>query len=116
MYFFFVKTRLTKTFLTLSLEDVASRAGLENSKEAEKYLVSMVESGEIFAKISHKDGMVKFGTKPEKYNSVEMLRKLEKHVAGIIDVTDRIDRNNFQKVPFHTKYVLLEHYYSADLP
>ena len=100
MYFFFVKTRLTKTFLTLSLEDVASRAGLENSKEAEKYLVSMVESGEIFAKISHKDGMVKFGTKPEKYNSVEMLRKLEKHVAGIIDVTDRIDRNNFQKVPF----------------
>ena len=55
----------------------------------------MVESGEIFAKISHKDGMVKFGTKPEKYNSVEMLRKLEKHVAGIIDVTDRIDRNNF---------------------
>ena len=60
----------------------------------------MVESGEIFAKISHKDGMVKFGTKPEKYNSVEMLRKLEKHVAGIIDVTDRIDSNNFQKVPF----------------
>ena len=100
MYFFFVKTRLTKTFLTLSLEDVASRAGLENSKEAEKYLVSMVESGEIFAKISHKDGMVKFGTKPEKYNSVEMLRKLEKHVAGIIDVTDRIDSNNFQKVRF----------------
>ena len=91
---------MTKTFLTLSLEDVASRAGLENSKEAEKYLVSMVESGEIFAKISHKDGMVKFGTKPEKYNSVEMLRKLEKHVAGIIDVTDRIDSNNFQKVPF----------------
>jgi len=84
--------RLTKTFLTLSLEDVASRAGLENSKEAEKYLVSMVESGEIFAKISHKDGMVKFGTKPEKYNSVEMLRKLEKHVGGIIEVTDRIDQ------------------------
>merc|ERR1711971_805551 len=63
-----------------------------NSKEAEKYLVFMVESGEIFAKISHKDGMVKFGTKPDKYNSVEMLRKLEKHVAGIIDVTDRIDQ------------------------
>ena len=60
----------------------------------------MVESGEIFAKISHKDGMVKFGTKPEKYNSVAMLRNLEKHVTGIIDVTDRIDRNNFQKVPF----------------
>ena len=91
---------MTKTFLTLSLEDVASRAGLGNSKEAEKYLVIMVESGEIFAKISHKDGMVKFGTKPEKYNSVAMLRNLEKHVTGIIDVTDRIDRNNFQKVPF----------------
>ena len=42
----------------------------------------MIESGAIYAQISHKDGMVKFGTKPEKYDNLEALRKLEKHIKG----------------------------------
>ena len=48
--------RLTKTFLTLSLEDVASRVGLASPAEAENQLVSMIEEGSIFARISQKDG------------------------------------------------------------
>jgi len=48
--------RLTKTFLTLSLADVASRAGLSGPNEAEKWLVIMIEEGSIFASISQKDG------------------------------------------------------------
>lgn len=48
--------RLTKTFLTLSFEDVASKVGLASPKEAEKQLVTMIEEGSIFAKISQKDG------------------------------------------------------------
>ena len=48
--------RLTKTFLTLSLEDVASKVGLASPKEAERQLVTMIEEGSIFARISQKDG------------------------------------------------------------
>lgn len=51
--------RLTKTFLTLSLADVASRAGLSTPEEAEKWLVIMIEEGSIFASISQKDGKSK---------------------------------------------------------
>lgn len=48
--------RLTKTFLTLSLEDVAARVGLESPQAAEMQLVSMIEEGSIFARISQQDG------------------------------------------------------------
>lgn len=34
--------RLTKTFLTLSLTDVASRVGLPSPADAEKYILHMV--------------------------------------------------------------------------
>lgn len=34
--------RLTKTFLTLSLSDVASRVGLPGPSDAEKYILHMV--------------------------------------------------------------------------
>lgn len=34
--------RLTKTFLTLSLTDVASRVGLSGPSDAEKYILHMV--------------------------------------------------------------------------
>ena len=53
--------RLTKTFLTLSLGDVASRVGLDSPQAAEVQLVSMIEEGSIFARISQRDG--KFWTK-----------------------------------------------------
>ena len=53
--------RLTKTFLTLSLEDVASRVGMNSPAEAERQLVSMIEEGSIFARISQKDGKLIYG-------------------------------------------------------
>ena len=52
--------RLTKTFLTLSLEDVASRVGLSSPKDAERWLVIMIEEGSIHATISQKDGEFSF--------------------------------------------------------
>lgn len=48
--------RLTKTFLTLSLTELASKCGIESPMEAEKLLVSMIQEGKIHASISQKDG------------------------------------------------------------
>ncbi|CAM1291491.1 COPS3 (predicted), partial [Pycnogonum litorale] len=69
--------RLTKTFLTLSLSDMANRVKLSGPREAEKYVLHMIEDGEIFATINQKDGMVIFHDNPEKYNDSDMMKKLD---------------------------------------
>ena len=48
--------QLTKTFLTVSLKDLANRVQLQSTDEAEKYLLDMIENGQIFASINKKDG------------------------------------------------------------
>ncbi|GBP33172.1 COP9 signalosome complex subunit 3 [Eumeta japonica] len=74
--------RLTKTFLTLSLSDVASRVQLPGPAEAEAYILNMIEDGEIYANINQKDGMVVFLDSPEKYASPETLSVLEQQMAA----------------------------------
>ncbi|KAF6202310.1 hypothetical protein GE061_004708 [Apolygus lucorum] len=84
--------RLTKTFLTLSLTDVASRVQLSSPAQAERYILNMIEEGEIFATINQKDGMVVFHDDPEKYNSPDMLCKLEDEMALTIDLDQRLQK------------------------
>ncbi len=48
--------RLTKTFLTLSTSELATRVGLPSAFEAEQMVVGMIEDGSINARISQKDG------------------------------------------------------------
>jgi len=96
--------RLTKTFLTLSLEDVASRVGLESPQAAEKQLVAMIEEGSIFARISQQDGMVRFDTNPESYNSVKMLRNLESKVENLISLDNHISSME-EEIMVNPKYI-----------
>lgn len=51
---------LTKTFLTLSLSDIASRIKASSVQEAEAFVLSCIKCGDIQATISQKDGMVSF--------------------------------------------------------
>ncbi|CAI5929356.1 unnamed protein product [Closterium sp. NIES-64] len=53
--------RLTHTYLTLSLSDLAQSVHLSSPAEAEKYLLSMIADGEMFARIDQQAGMVSFG-------------------------------------------------------
>ncbi|CAF0720265.1 unnamed protein product [Rotaria sordida] len=69
--------QLTKTFLTVSLKDLANRLQLQSTNEAEKYLIDMIENGQIFASINKKDGMVIFHGSPEKFDANNMLLKLQ---------------------------------------
>jgi COP9 signalosome complex subunit 3 len=48
--------KLTKTFITLSLADMATKVKLPSAKEAELYMLNMIRDGEIFATINQKDG------------------------------------------------------------
>ncbi|KAJ0798921.1 putative proteasome component (PCI) domain, winged helix DNA-binding domain superfamily [Helianthus annuus] len=51
-------SRLTQTYLTLSLQDIANTAQINSPKEAEMHVLEMIEDGEIYATINQKDGMV----------------------------------------------------------
>lgn len=73
--------RLTKTFLTLPLKDVASYVGLESEKEAELYVLNMIDDGEISATIDQKDGMVVFRDNSEKYDTVSVFQKLQEDMS-----------------------------------
>ena len=48
---------LTKTFITLSLSDMAQKVKLSSAKHAESLMLDMIRNAEIFATIHQKDGM-----------------------------------------------------------
>ncbi|KAL5719426.1 hypothetical protein ACHQM5_012207 [Ranunculus cassubicifolius] len=62
--------KLTKAYLTRSLEDIAKTAQLKSPKEAEMLVLQMTQDGEIFATINQKDGMVNFHEDPEQYRMI----------------------------------------------
>lgn len=82
--------RLTKTFLTLSLSDVASRVQLPGPSDAERLILNMIEDNEIFATINQKDGMVIFHEDPEKYNSPNMLQRLRSEMLICMELDRKI--------------------------
>ncbi|XP_028131422.1 COP9 signalosome complex subunit 3 [Diabrotica virgifera virgifera] len=82
--------RLTKTFLTLSLSDVASRVGLSSPVEAENHILQMIEKQQIYATINQKDGMVVFRDEPEKYSGPDVLKGLEEQLAVCMELDRQI--------------------------
>ncbi|KAM8710826.1 hypothetical protein ACLKA7_017453 [Drosophila subpalustris] len=84
--------RLTKTFLTLSLTDVASRVQLPSAVEAERYILNMIKSGEIFASINQKDGMVLFVDDPEQYNLPDMFLNVQTNITQVLDLVKQINK------------------------
>ncbi|EDV95814.1 COP9 signalosome complex subunit 3 [Drosophila grimshawi] len=84
--------RLTKTFLTLSLSDVASRVQLPSASEAERYILNMIKSGEIFASINQKDGMVLFKDDPEQYNLPDMFLNVQTNITQVLDLVKQINK------------------------
>ncbi|XP_044748612.1 COP9 signalosome complex subunit 3 [Coccinella septempunctata] len=82
--------RLTKTFLTLSLFDVANRVGLSGIQEAEQYVLQMIEEKQIYATINQKDGMVVFLDKPEILGGPEVLKELEEELAVCMELNKQI--------------------------
>jgi len=82
--------RLTRTFITLSLTDLAARVGLATPQEVEREIVGMISSGSIHARISQADGMVRFDTDPESFSSPDMLRMLEEEVKLAITLDKQV--------------------------
>jgi COP9 signalosome complex subunit 3 len=78
--------RLTQTYITLSLQDIATTVKLKSPQEAEEFIVRMTEKGEIFATINQKDGMVSFHEDPESYDTTGVLNSLDQRIQKAIEI------------------------------
>nr|XP_054763674.1 COP9 signalosome complex subunit 3-like [Lytechinus pictus] len=96
--------RLTKTFLTLSLSDIARRVHLHTSQEAEQYVRNMIEDGEIHATISKQNGMVHFHDNPEKYDNPAVLRHVEQQMQHCISLDEKL-KSMDQEIAVNPQYV-----------
>jgi len=81
--------KFTQTYLTFSLQDIATGVKLGSAKEAEKQVLRMIEKGEIFATINQKNGMVSFLENPEQYDTNNMLGSLDFSLQKVIDIGRR---------------------------
>ncbi|CAJ1947596.1 unnamed protein product [Sphenostylis stenocarpa] len=82
--------RLTQTYLTLSLQDIASTVQLNSPKEAEMHVLQMIQDGEIYATINQKDGMVRFLEDPEQYKTCEMIEHIDSSIQRIMALSRKL--------------------------
>jgi len=82
--------RHTQTYLTLSLQDIATSVKVPSVKEAEKHILRMIETNEIFATVNQKDGMVSFHEVPEQYDTNKILNHLDSQVQKVIDLGKKV--------------------------
>lgn len=83
--------RLTQTYLTLSLQDIADTVQLNSPKEAELHVLQMIENGEIYATINQKDGMVRFLEDPEEYKTCEIIEHIDSSIQRIMTLSRKLN-------------------------
>ncbi|KAG0207963.1 hypothetical protein BGX28_000976 [Mortierella sp. GBA30] len=87
---------LTRTYLTLSIQDITSLIGLgsdaEGTRRVEGIIVRMIESGDIFATISHEHagGMVSFLDDPNQHNNTSTMDKINAQMQKATAITSRL--------------------------
>ncbi|KAJ0973087.1 hypothetical protein J5N97_021046 [Dioscorea zingiberensis] len=82
--------RLTQTYLTLSLQDIANIVQLKTAKEAEMHVLQMIQDGEIHATINQKDGMVSFQEDPEQYKSCHMIEHIDSSIQRVMMLSKKL--------------------------
>jgi len=90
---------LTKTYLTLSLADIAREIGMEESQaaEVEELLFDMICSGEINARINQSTGNVVFQDYEDEMD-VGMVAKMQDKLGQVLELAQRISEYEHQVV------------------
>ncbi|KAG0345226.1 COP9 signalosome complex subunit 3 [Podila humilis] len=84
---------LTRTYLTLSIQDIASNIGLGSDPEAAKHvegvIVKMIEKNAIFATISHEHngGMVSFLDDPNHHDNTITMDMINEQILKATEIT-----------------------------
>ena len=108
--------RLTDSFVTMRIEDVAVRAGLEDRKKAEKLLLEMISDGSIRGHIDGKDQVVRFvgknesvdGQEGEVYQTPQALLAMNDNMQRCISALRRIQLFR-DSLLVDTTYIRKEH-------
>jgi COP9 signalosome complex subunit 3 len=82
-------TRLTKTYMTLSLKDIAEAARLASPQQAAAVISAMLDEGRIHATVSH-DGMVTFHEDPESYDTTAMVQRLDRQIRSVMALAGKL--------------------------
>lgn len=82
--------RLTETFLTLSLDDIAKRVKLVDGAAAEVALVGMIADGEIFATINQLTGTVSFHDDPEDFTTFATTQQLQQETSEAAELYTKV--------------------------
>lgn len=106
--------RLTETFMTLSLSDIAKEAKLSNAKEAEEELLKMIANGEINAVINQKDGMVSFEEETKSFTSQQASHSLEDGLNRSIQLAQRLKTMD-EQISLSQSYIARIHGIREDL-
>ncbi|KAL7094942.1 hypothetical protein ACP275_11G136400 [Erythranthe tilingii] len=96
--------RLTQTYLTLSLQDIANTVQLNSPKAAEMHVLQMIQAGEIHATINQKDGMVRFLEDPEQYKTCEMIERIDFSIQRIMMLSKKLTGMN-ETMSFDPSYL-----------
>jgi COP9 signalosome complex subunit 3 len=96
--------RLTKTYITLSLNDIAQQVNLANAAEVEKRVLKMIQNEKVFAEINQQDGMVKFKSNPNQYDTARTLDYLDKQLDGTITLNKEVDHTE-ESISTSVKYL-----------
>jgi len=96
--------RLTKTYITLSLQNITEQVNLPNPDETERRVFRMIHNNEVFATINQKDGMVEFLENPEQYSNNKTLDYLDKQIHGGITLTKVVKRID-EEIALDSKYI-----------
>jgi len=96
--------RLTATFMTLSLNDIAKMVNLPNGKAAESILLRMIENGEINAVINQKDGMVSFEEDVYPFNHPQTTSSLDTRIQRSVELSKRL-KSIDENISSSTTYV-----------
>ncbi|KAG1678888.1 hypothetical protein FOA52_003556 [Chlamydomonas sp. UWO 241] len=82
--------RLTQTYMTLSLDAIATQVSLPSRADAELHVLRMIEAGDIHATINEGDGMVAFLADPEQYNSAAMVARMDAQIRSCVAVAAKL--------------------------
>eukprot|EP01139_Manchomonas_bermudensis_P011073 Amastigsp_a341968_49.p1 type:complete len:454 gc:universal Amastigsp_a341968_49:1-1362(+) len=82
--------RLTHTFITVSLAEIARELALESPAAAEAVVLRLIDSGQIHARIDLEGAMVAFTSDAERYDSPATVLKLRGMIERCMALTQRI--------------------------
>ena len=81
--------RLTSTYLTLPLTDLATSAGLGGPRDAEALILACVDAGQVFARIDARAGLVAFREEPEQFCTRAVASRLGAQLDAIVALAQR---------------------------